>query len=333
MNKALKITEGGSYYDEVTFLRGFSILTIVLMHFIQNDSLPGIVNKILSIGGTGVHVFFFCSGFGLFLSYLKKPLKYTEFLKKRFFKVYIPYIVVVSISALLPYMYDGNRLGAWLSHVFLYKMFIPVYEESFGPFWFISTLFQFYFLFVPMVRLKENIGPKKWFVGCSSLSITWWVFTAITGLSDQRIWGSFFLQYLWEFALGIVIAEYLKSGKSITIKTQWLIVIGIIGIGIAGVAKVVGGYFTAFNDIFAAFGYGAISLFIYTMGCSAINKFIFFTSKISYELYLVHILVFSTIRLFVPNFVFSIILSVFTSYVIAFSYQSHIKNKKILCCE
>ena len=328
MNKALKITEGGSYYDEVTFLRGFSILTIVLMHFIQNDSLPGIVNKILSIGGTGVHVFFFCSGFGLFLSYLKKPLKYTEFLKKRFFKVYIPYIVVVSISALLPYMYDGNRLGAWLSHVFLYKMFIPVYEESFGPFWFISTLFQFYFLFVPMVRLKENIGPKKWFVGCSSLSITWWVFTAITGLSDQRIWGSFFLQYLWEFALGIVIAEYLKSGKSITIKTQWLIVIGIIGIGIAGVAKVVGGYFTAFNDIFAAFGYGAISLFIYTMGCSAINKFIFFTSKISYELYLVHILVFSTIRLFVPNFVFSIILSVTTSYVIACSYQSHIKKQK-----
>ena len=333
MNKTLKITGGGSYYGEVTFLRGFSILTIVLMHFIQNDRLPGIVNKIFSVGGTGVHVFFFCSGFGLFLSYLKKPLKYMEFLKKRFFKVYMPYIVVVSISALLPYMLDGNRLGAWLSHVFLYKMFIPMYEESFGPFWFISTLLQFYFLFVPMVRLKENIGTKKWFVGCSSLSITWWVFTAITGLSDQRIWGSFFLQYLWEFALGIVIAEYLKSGKSITIKTKWLIVIGIIGIGIAGVAKVVGGYFTAFNDIFAAFGYGAISLFIYTMGCSAINKFIFFTSKISYELYLVHMLVFYTIRLFVPSYVFSIILSLFTSYVIAFVYQSLIKNKKVLCCE
>ena len=333
MNKALKITGGRSYYDEVTFLRGFSILTIVLMHFIQNDSLPGIVNKILSIGGTGVHVFFFCSGFGLFLSYLKKPLKYTEFLKKRFFKVYIPYIVVVSISALLPYMYDGNRLGAWLSHVFLYKMFIPVYEESFGPFWFISTLFQFYFLFVPMVRLKENIGPKKWFVGCSSLSITWWVFTAITGLSDQRIWGSFFLQYLWEFALGIVIAEYLKSGKSITIKTKWLVVIGIIGIGIAGVAKVVGGYFTAFNDIFATFGYGAIALFIYVMGCTAFNKFISFTSKISYELYLVHMLVFCTIRLFVPSYAFSIILAIIVSYVIAYGYQRLIKNKKVLCCE
>lgn len=333
MNKALKITGGVSYYDEVTFLRGFSILTIVLMHFMQNGSLPGIVNKILSIGGTGVHVFFFCSGFGLFLSYLRKPLKYTEFLKKRFFKVYIPYIVVVSISALLPYMFDGNRFGAWLSHVFLYKMFIPVYEESFGPFWFISTLFQFYFLFVPMVRLKEKLGTKKWFVVCISLSVIWWVITAITGLSDQRIWGSFFLQYIWEFALGIVMAEYLKSGKSISIKTQWLIVIGIIGIGIAGVAKIVGGFFTAFNDIFAVFGYGAIALFIYAMKCSVINKFIFFTSKISYELYLAHILVFCTIGLFVPSYLFSIVSSLFTSYVIASGYNNLIKTVEIIVKE
>lgn len=124
-----------------------------------------------------------------------------------------------------------------------------------------------------------------------------------------------------------MIAEYLKSGKSITIKTQWLIVIGIIGIGIAGFAKIVGGFFTAFNDILAAFGYGAIALYLYAMGCTTINKFIFFTSKISYELYLVHILVFSTIRLFVPNFVFSIILAIIISYGMAFAFKKLNKNK------
>lgn len=300
------------------------------MHFIQNDRLPGIVNKILSVGGTGVHVFFFCSGFGLFLSYLKKPLRYPEFLKKRFFKVYIPYIVVVSISALLPYMFDGNRLGAWLSHVFLYKMFVPKYEGSFGePFWFISTLFQFYFLFVPLIKLKAELGTKKWFIGCCSINVAWWLFTTFVGIADQRIWGSFFLQYLWEFALGIVIAEYLKSGKSITIKTQWLIVIGIIGIGIAGVAKIVGGFFTAFNDIFASFGYGAIALFIYAMGCSAINKFIFFTSKISYVLYLVHILVFSTMSIFTANILLRIVISLIISYLLAI-VVNHFMKKLII---
>lgn len=319
MNKTIKITGGGgSYYDEVTFLRGFSILTIVLMHFIQSDRLPGIVNKVLSIGGTGVHIFFFCSGFGLFLSQIRKPLSYFDFLKKRFFKVYIPYIAVVTVSALLPYMYDGNGLSAWFSHVFLYKMFIPEYEESFGPFWFVSTLFQFYFLFIPLIKLKEKIGTKKCFFGCCSISAIWWLFTAIVGIADQRIWGSFFLQYLWEFALGIAIAEYLYSGKSIYIRMKWLLVTGLFGIGMAGLAKIVGGFFTAFNDVFAAFGYGAIALLIYEIGNSVINKSISLTSKISYELYLVHMLVFCTVRLIIPSFAIRIVISLLISYLVAF---------------
>lgn len=302
-------------------------MTIVLMHFMQTDRLLGIVNKILSIGGTGVHIFFFCSGFGLFLSYLRKPLSYSQFLKKRFFKVYFPYIAVVTVSALLPFMYEGNRLNAWLSHVFLYKMFIPKYEGSFGnPFWFISTLFQFYFLFIPLTKLKDKIGTKKWFFGCCSISVMWWLFTAIVGIADQRIWGSFFLQYLWEFALGIAIAEYLHSGKSINIRMKWILVTGLFGIGIAGIAKIVGGFFVAFNDVFAAFGYGAIVLFVYAIGCSVINKFIFFTSKISYELYLVHILVFSTIRLFLPSYVMGIVISLFISYIVAFLLHNFIKK-------
>lgn len=327
MKKNIVITGERACYDEVTFLRGFSILTIVLMHFVQSDRLPGIVNKVLSIGGTGVHIFFFCSGFGLFLSYLRKSLSYSQFLKKRFFKVYIPYIVIVTICAFVPFMYDGNSFFAWCSHVFLYKMFIPKYEGAFGePFWFISTLFQFYFIFVPLIKLKEKLGTNRWLVACCFLSVTWWVFTAITGVADQRIWGSFFLQYLWEFSFGIAVAGYLKSGKCIVIKTQWLIVIGILGIGIAGIAKIVGSYFTAFNDVFAAFGYGALVLFVYAMGCSAVNKFIFFTSKLSYELYLVHILVFNTIKFLVQNCVIGIILSILISFLVAYIYRCLVKT-------
>lgn len=209
-------------------------------------------------------------------------------------------------------------------------MFVPKYEGLFGePFWFISTLFQFYFLFVLLIKLKAELGTKKWFIGCCSINVAWWLFSAFVCIADQRIWGSFFLQHLWEFALGIVIAEYLKSGKSITIKTQWLIVIGIIGIGIAGVAKIVGGFFTAFNDIFASFGYGAIALFIYAMGCSAINKFIFFTSKISYELYLVHILVFSTMSIFTANILLRIVISLIISYLLAI-VVNHFMKKLII---
>lgn len=85
----------------VDFLRGFSIFTIVLMHLVQSYPLPGFLMKATSFGGAGVHVFILCSGFGLYLSSLYKPLGYGKFLKRRFSKVYIPYVLVVLISAFI----------------------------------------------------------------------------------------------------------------------------------------------------------------------------------------------------------------------------------------
>lgn len=86
--------------DVVDFLRGFSIFTIVLMHLVQSYPLPDFLQNATSLGGAGVHVFILCSGFGLYLSSLYKPLTYGKFLKRRFSKVYIPYLIVVIVSAL-----------------------------------------------------------------------------------------------------------------------------------------------------------------------------------------------------------------------------------------
>ena len=46
MNKVLKI-RGGTRYDVITFLKGFSIITIVLMHLLQvfMESCPSISEK------------------------------------------------------------------------------------------------------------------------------------------------------------------------------------------------------------------------------------------------------------------------------------------------
>lgn len=51
--------------EVIDYLRGFSILTIVLMHLIQSYSIPQIIRTASSFGGAGVHVFILCSGFGL----------------------------------------------------------------------------------------------------------------------------------------------------------------------------------------------------------------------------------------------------------------------------
>lgn len=266
------------------------------MHMIQIyiKSCPGIISKAAALGGTGVHVFLFCSGFGLYLSQMKKPIDYGTFLKKRFGKIYVPYIIIVLVSATIPFLYEGNHIKALFSHVFLYKMFIPEYECSFGvQFWYISTLIQFYLLFIPFCRLKEKLGNRIFCLCCCTISVAWWVFTAASGLGTERIWNSFFLQYLWEFAIGMDIADRLENGAVIRLKRIQLLTGAVVGLGLASAAVLLGGVFKIFNDVPALIGYGAVALLLYSIGNNWLKNAILFFSEISYELYLVHILIFT----------------------------------------
>lgn len=313
----------------IDFLKGFSIFTIVIFHLIGiiKGSLPPVVVKMSNLGGAGVHLFLLCSGFGLYLSYLNKPLSYGTFLKKRFSKVYIPYIIVVLMSTLFPFMYtNSDRIIALLSHIFLFKMFVPNYEQSFGTqFWFISTIIQFYIVFYGLVYIKQKLD-NKFFISVSVLiSLTWWILVAIIGKADIRIWNSFFLQYVWEFSLGMILADiYCHRDKSEYEKYLpnkiMLLFISIIGISILGITGLKSETFKLFNDIPALFGYGAFSIFLYSIHIKVINRAILFISKFSYEWYLVHIFVFfCTFQILkelpiIISSLIAIILSIIASY-------------------
>lgn len=296
-NRAVLVIPGGyRHYEEVDFLKGFAISTIVVMHLFQAymTELPSVITKLATVGGTGVHIFIFCSGFGLYLSYMKHPKTYAEFIRARFNKLYIPYILIVIISYLIPWMYtDSDRVAALLSHIFLFKMFVPKYESSFGgQLWFMSTIIQLYLVFIPMCNLKKKLKNTKAFLLITGmLSVLWWVAMAITGKSEVRVWGSFFLQYLWEFCLGMATVEYLINHEKIRVPVSVLMIAAFVGIGLSALAVVGGKVYTVFNDVPALVGYGALALIIYYM--TVFNKIFSFISKFSFEWYLVHILVFS----------------------------------------
>lgn len=144
----------------VDFLRGFSIFTIVLMHLVQSYPIGDSLMKASSFGGAGVHVFILCSGFGLYLSYLNKPVTYPQFLKRRILKVYLPYAVIIIISALLPfYNTSPDKWVQLSSHLFLFKMFVEEWECSYGgQLWFVSTIIQFYLVWPLILRLFKTGG-------------------------------------------------------------------------------------------------------------------------------------------------------------------------------
>ena len=143
----------------IDFLRGISIFTIVLMHFCQGYA-SGVLSKALAFGGAGVHVFILCSGLGLYLSYLRKPIGYKDFLRKRFAKVYVPYAIAVLLWGLWFLVSEGT-FPVWevASHLLLYKMFSVELDTSLcGPYWFISTIIQFYLAWPLIVRLVRCGG-------------------------------------------------------------------------------------------------------------------------------------------------------------------------------
>lgn len=144
----------------VNFLRGYSIFTIVVMHLLQSYALPSWAMKATSFGGAGVHVFILCSGFGLYLSYLNKPLDYKEFIRKRFGRIYWP-MAVVCVATAFWMLYQGKEvLMPLLGNLLLFKMFMPELECSMGgQMWFISTIIQFYLAWPLIVRLINiNMG-------------------------------------------------------------------------------------------------------------------------------------------------------------------------------
>lgn len=314
----------------VDFLRGFSIFAIVLMHLVQAYPLPGFLMKATSFGGAGVHVFILCSGFGLYLSSLHKPLKYGKFLKRRFSKVYIPYVLVVLISALYFGIVCGQDvLMPLLGSVFLFKMFVPSLEHAFGgQMWFVSTIIQFYLFWPLIVRLFK----MKWGGQFALLiSLLWATFTTLMGLDDERVWNSFFLQYLWEFVLGMWLASvYFEHPEKLKLPKMWILVVTmVVGLGLTGVSGFAGGIWKSYNDIPSLVGYMSMVLIIYKIGVKPINHFFEYTNKISYEWYLVHILVFSIYFKFargIMSFYVDWCVLMVLSYVVAIGYHWVVKR-------
>jgi peptidoglycan/LPS O-acetylase OafA/YrhL len=318
--------------EVIDFLKGYSILSIVIFHLFQNIPLPAFIAKGIDFGGTGVHTFIFASGFGLYLSHLKKPLDYVSFLKKRFSKIYTPYILVVlfiaGVSLFIP-IYE-NSLYAVLGHVLLYKMFDNDIICSYGyQFWFISTILQFYLLFPLFVLARRKIRDAPFLISALAISLLWGALLIYTGKDFYRDWTSAFFTYLWEFCLGMFLAErYLKRGTEFwNIPIGYLLLLAIGGLALYGLlALKFGVYGRVLNDIPALFGYTSLAILLYRLGIPFINRFILITEKISYPLFLIHffilqLVLFFTRRAGMPFNALLLVLTFLICYFVSFPLQ------------
>jgi peptidoglycan/LPS O-acetylase OafA/YrhL len=293
--------------DFIDFAKGFAILSIVIFHFSQ-PYVSGIWEKAIMIGGSGAHLFFVLSGFGLGLS---KKVNASTFYKKRFIKILIPYYIVILVIYMINIVYPvygDHGLYALFGHLFFYKMFDESIMVSFGyHFWFLSTIIQFYIVFPLLVVMRDRMSSLAFIAITLFISVSYWMMITYFNLADERIYNSFFLQFLWEFSVAMVLAKLYKE-KNLLIWVQSNIVlmsIAIIGILLMALMALKGGRIgQTFNDIPASIGYASLAAFIFSVSSSVIKPFkvfLIFIGNISFELYLIHMIAYILLNSFITS--------------------------------
>lgn len=292
MNKEMR-------FEFVDFARGYAILGIVLYHAAQRLDLTGWQRQAIELGGTGVHLFFLLSGLGLAMSWKGQA---AAFYRRRLTRVWFPYALALTLSwaaaAFLHFFPDGWE--EWLAGVALYQMFSSAWMESFGGhFWFVSAIVQFYIVFPLLMRLLERMGAARFVALCAAVSVVWWLAVWAMGKESARAWNSFFLQFLWEFGIGMALglrlrARFAPLPRALTLPAAAYLPIAALAIGLTAVlAKFGGSQGRIFNDVPALAGYAALCFVVYAFSkrfFPPLRDAVLWVSGIGYSLYLVHIL-------------------------------------------
>lgn len=143
-------------------LMGLAILGIIAFHFAEDCASNGVhFNRLISlyykyIKSTGVDIFLFLSGFGLYFSF-KKNSNLRIFYKRRFSKILIPYILL-SVPALIwqCFFWEDGGVSQFLSEVF----FVSFFRDGFVWFWYVLMISFCYLIFPYVYRIFEQSADR-----------------------------------------------------------------------------------------------------------------------------------------------------------------------------
>lgn len=289
-------------------LRGIAILLVILQHISGHLG----TNIFTPMGGTGVAIFLFLSGFGLNESFKKKG--FTDFWKNRVIKVFIPYIILITI---LTVIYNRGGVKNYLYDILGIKT----------SYWYIAFLLKQYILFYICTKFFCKVKLYI-FVLCSII----FLFTFPNIEAEQS----------FSFLTGVLISEYYQDIKRMVEKRYLVVsiiffIIGTIFLGIKQLHFIrlyEGHYIYSIIQLFIKLPYALLFIsIVHYLNILISSRFLKFSGKISYELYLVHMIFLQ----YINSNIYTAFLVIIVSYIISylfFLFNSFIssKLKKIYTC-
>lgn len=244
-------------------LRGIAIILIIVGH------ISGTMGTVVfsPLGGTGVALFLFLSGFGLNESWKKSGL--TRYWQKKIRRVFIPYFIVISIIAMVK---DNMSWQNYLLDIFGIKT----------SYWYIGYLLKWYIVF----WLSTKFAFKYRLMIMSACALVS-LFYLPNLEAEQSL----------SFLMGVVTSVYVERVSKLTNKQ--IISLGIISFVIAtlflGIKQLpeirmhINDWIYNIVQLFIKLPYAlSVMSFVWLIPIIHKSRFLLFTGAISYELYLVH---------------------------------------------
>lgn len=289
-----------AYIPELQGLRGLAVLAVVVYHC--HPRLEGTWIHYASLWGwAGVNLFFVLSGFlitSILLEGRTKPHYFRNFYARRALRIWPVYLLLLAIVYLEapwfigPTILQAIKTAPWLAYIFfvqnLFHLSIP---PALGPTWSLAIEEQYYFLWAPFVRFLR----RPWLlvlVLCIALTAS--PILRLANLHWMTLTHT--LIHLDGISLGSLLALGLYTLPLSRRVWLWMGLAALIA-GFVGTATIAGG--TAFLDSSLAlmFAGAALAAIAATGARNPINTALrrgplAFYGRISYGLYMIHIMVF-----------------------------------------
>lgn len=288
------------HIPQLDALRGIAVLTVIGYHGLH--LAPHLhLNVVLGTGYVGVDLFFVLSGFlitGILIRTKDSANYFRNFYARRALRIWpVYYVLLLFTFVVLPLIHPQSvaeifaKSHPWESYPFFLQN-LTVNGNSFGTLtatWSLAIEEQFYLVWPLIIFLAPPCLLKPIAVGALLLSVaTRW--SVQYGLIPPIIIYTNTLTRLDGLALGALLALWIPKAQKTTVQ-----LVGFFGIGLtAPIALMLGyvspGHWAFFAVVSACFA----CLVLLTLQTDALSKlrFLRYTGKISYCLYLVHVPVF-----------------------------------------
>lgn len=346
--------------DSIDSLRGVAIIMVILYHvhaWIPGlSTLPSWYMFPVSLGFTGVDLFFVLSGFSLYYAWLRQEaatgqVVISKYYWRRFWRIYPPYIIAFFIPWLPVLIAQPTAaVNEALWHIFL----VHNYSEDFfyganGPLWSIAVEAQFYILFPVIVLLMKRWGIMPVVVVGIVLGLLYrtGVYFYFEDLTYRQV-PKPYLQGFWlaripNFLLGIWLAYQWTNftrEKEAAKPTRGLITL-VLGLIVLALTWGFIYYFRHVSMIIRELGFAlGYTLIVYGALQGAFqavlsNRLLLFSGKISYSLYLTHAPVILFLGMLAQKYVGDVsvvqgllimLLSTLISYGVAWLYYQWIET-------